>query len=58
MGYARAMEHHPPSSFEPLALTLVGVGVLVWVANLRLDAVAQWMDGVVRWVAAALGIVL
>ena len=52
------MEPLPPSSFEPLALVLVGAGVLVWGANLHLDAVASWMDGVVRGVAAGLGIAL
>jgi hypothetical protein len=52
------MEPLPPSSVEPLALVLVGAGVLVWGANLHLDAVASWMDGVVRGVAAGLGIAL
>ena len=56
--YGGPMEPHPPSSFEPLALVLVGTGALVWGANLRLDAVAAWMDGVVRGVAAGLGIAL
>jgi hypothetical protein len=56
--YGAPMEPLPPSSFEPLALVLVGAGVLVWGANLHLDAVASWMDGVVRGVAAGLGIAL
>ena len=56
--YGAPMEPLPSSSFEPLALVLVGTGVLVWGANLRLEAVAAWMDGVVRGVAAGLGIAL
>ena len=56
--YGATMQPHAPSSFEPLALVLVGTGALVWGANLRLDAVAAWMDGVVRSVAAGLGIAL
>ena len=52
------MERLPASSFEPLALVGVTLLGLVWVANLHLEAVAGWMDGVVRGAAALLGIAL